>query len=278
MKARAVTCVVLAAALSPASLTGCSFLATRPPPKTPLVSTAHCSGSHFPPVADVILAVNAGALALLAWGAAMDEYTQDQMTVVPSWNQKPISVDSSLFVLGGIATAATIAFTASAAHGFESVHDCRVAQREFMRTHPPIWPPGAYPYAYPPGTTYPYPPGAAYPYPPGTAYPYAHPPGAWPPPPSGAPSTESALEPSTEAQSAPPPHPPTPVVTRSASVVAPSAELRSAPFIVAPVVVVLAHGQHLFVDPTPNAGWRFATLSDGRAGYVQDAQIKVDSP
>ena len=268
MKARAVTCVVLAAALaSPASLTGCSFLATTPPSKTPLVSTDQCSRSHFPPVADVILAVNAGALALLAWGAAMDEYTQDQMTVVPSWNQKPISVDSSLFVLGGIATAATIAFTASAAHGFESVHDCRVAQREFTRTHPPRWPPGAYPY----------------PYPPDAAYPFAYPPGGWPPPPPpGAPSTEGALESSTEAQSTPldvaPPHPPTPTVTRSASVVAPSAQLRSAPFNVAPVVVVLAHGQRLFVAPTPNAGWRFATLPDGRAGYVQDAQVKLDAP
>jgi hypothetical protein len=47
---------------------------------------------------------------------------------------------------------------------------------------------------------------------------------------------------------------------------------------VAPVVAVLARGQSLFVDAIPNAGWRVATLLDGRVGYIQDAQVKVSSP
>jgi hypothetical protein len=61
-----------------------------------------------------------------------------------------------------------------------------------------------------------------------------------------------------------------------ATVVA-SAQLRSAPFAVAPVVTVLAPGQSLSVAPTSSNGWRSAKLTDGRGGYVQDAQIKVDA-
>jgi len=73
-----------------------------------------------------------------------------------------------------------------------------------------------------------------------------------------------------------PPSPP--AAKRAAIVVAPSAEVRSAPFKVAPVIVTLARGQHLDVDPTPNAGWRVAYLSDGRVGYIQDAQVEMGSP
>ena len=65
---------------------------------------------------------------------------------------------------------------------------------------------------------------------------------------------------------------------RSAIVVARSAEVHSAPFNVAPVVVVLRQGQGLFVEATPRVGWRVATLLDGRAGYIQDAEVKSDSP
>ena len=61
-------------------------------------------------------------------------------------------------------------------------------------------------------------------------------------------------------------------------VVAVAAEVRSAPFVVAPVVVVLARGVRLFVDETPRAGWRVAYLSDGRVGYVEDARIKTSAP
>jgi hypothetical protein len=69
-----------------------------------------------------------------------------------------------------------------------------------------------------------------------------------------------------------------PAAKTAAIVVAPTAEVRSAPFKVAPVLVTLARGQRLYVDLTPNAGWRVAFLSDGRVGYIQDAQIEADSP
>ena len=73
--------------------------------------------------------------------------------------------------------------------------------------------------------------------------------------------------------------PPAPVVRgkRAASIVAESAEVRSAPFKVAPVVAVLPRGQRLAVDPTPADGWRVAVLSDGRTGYVEDAEVEVDA-
>jgi len=70
---------------------------------------------------------------------------------------------------------------------------------------------------------------------------------------------------------------PKPVLV-AAIVVAPSAEVRSAPFKVAPVIATLARGQRLDVEPTPKAGWRAAFLSDGRVGFIQDAQLEVDTP
>ena len=70
----------------------------------------------------------------------------------------------------------------------------------------------------------------------------------------------------------------TPAAKRAAIVIAPSAEVHSAPFKVAPVIATLARGQRLYVDATPNAGWRIAYLSDGRVGCIQDAQVEVDSP
>jgi len=98
-----------------------------------------------------------------------------------------------------------------------------------------------------------------------------------PPPPPPPASAEPGPAPSLGPAS-PPPRLPISADKRSASVVAPSTEVRSAPFNVAPVVAVLARGQSLFVDATPNAGWRVATLLDGRVGYIQDAQVKVSSP
>jgi hypothetical protein len=72
--------------------------------------------------------------------------------------------------------------------------------------------------------------------------------------------------------------PSTPAPPRAAIVVVPSAEVRSAPFKVAPVILSLTRGERLYVGPTPNAGWRVAFLSDGRVGYIQDAQVEVASP
>jgi hypothetical protein len=68
------------------------------------------------------------------------------------------------------------------------------------------------------------------------------------------------------------------VTKRAAIVVAPSAEVRSAPFKVAPVIATLARGQRLNVASIPNEGWRVTYLWDGRVGYVQDAQVEVESP
>jgi hypothetical protein len=71
----------------------------------------------------------------------------------------------------------------------------------------------------------------------------------------------------------PAPPPPPQVAKRPASVVTPVAEVRSAPFDVAPVLTVLARGQPLFVAASPRPGWRVAILSDGRVGYVREAQV-----
>lgn len=105
--------------------------------------------------------------------------------------------------------------------------------------------------------------------------PWLQPPSAWQPS-SARPVSPDSTEPGPESPA--PRGPPTPADKRSASVVAPATEVHSAPFNVAPVVVVLGPGQGLFVDATPNAGWRVATLLDGRVGYIQDAQVRVDSP
>jgi hypothetical protein len=75
---------------------------------------------------------------------------------------------------------------------------------------------------------------------------------------------------------APPVAPPAAAVATGV-VSASSAEVRTAPFGVAPVVTVVSQGQRLSVAATASNGWRAATLSDGRKGYVQDAQIKVDA-
>jgi hypothetical protein len=77
----------------------------------------------------------------------------------------------------------------------------------------------------------------------------------------------------------PPPEAPPPTTAsprRSASVVAPSAEVRSAPFEVAPVVAVVARGQRLSVEASSRAGWRVVYLPGGRVGYVQDARLGDD--
>jgi hypothetical protein len=69
-----------------------------------------------------------------------------------------------------------------------------------------------------------------------------------------------------------------PASAKAATVVVSSAAVRSAPFEVAPVIATLTRGQRLDVEPTPHAGWRVAFLSEGRVGYIQDAQLEVDRP
>jgi len=69
-----------------------------------------------------------------------------------------------------------------------------------------------------------------------------------------------------------------PTLRTPALVVVPSAEVRSAPFEVAPVIAVLAHGEHLLVGETSREGWRVAFLPQGRVGYIQDAQVRGGAP
>ncbi len=89
--------------------------------------------------------------------------------------------------------------------------------------------------------------------------------GAEPPP---------SVPPAPAAQEAAPPPPSKPPVDKlSARVVTPTAELRTAPFQVAPGVTTLPHGQRIFVGQS-NDGWRLATLPDGRVGYLRDAQVE----
>jgi hypothetical protein len=116
--------------------------------------------------------------------------------------------------------------------------------------------------------------------------PWLQPPPTWQPrAPTPLPSGSPAPGPAAPSSASSPPAPPPPLLpppprpqARAASILPRSAAVRTAPFNVAPVVVVLAHGQGLFVEATPNAGWRVATLRDGRVGYIQDAEVQVNSP
>jgi len=87
---------------------------------------------------------------------------------------------------------------------------------------------------------------------------------------------DAAPEPPEEAAAPPlPPLPPVPAGSSPATVTVASAEIRTAPFKVAPVVSVVPMGQWLFVQTTATDGWRAATLFDGRRGFVEDEQVKV---
>lgn len=67
------------------------------------------------------------------------------------------------------------------------------------------------------------------------------------------------------------------VVAAAPAVVAvDSAELRSAPYSIAPLLGSLARGQTLYVSSDVTNGWRGAQVSDGRSGYVHDADVQVD--
>jgi hypothetical protein len=76
------------------------------------------------------------------------------------------------------------------------------------------------------------------------------------------------------AQVVPAPLPKPPADKLWASVVASAAELRTAPFQVAPIVTTVPNGQRIVVGESANSGWRLAALPDGRIGYVRDDQIQ----
>jgi hypothetical protein len=97
-----------------------------------------------------------------------------------------------------------------------------------------------------------------------------------PPPDSTAPGPAATLGPASQPSA--PSRPASLEEEKAAVVVAASAAVRSAPFKVAPAIAVLPKGKVLLVDATSNAGWRFVPLKDGRAGYIEDAQLKMDSP
>jgi hypothetical protein len=64
----------------------------------------------------------------------------------------------------------------------------------------------------------------------------------------------------------------------AATVGATAAEVRTAPFLVAPLLTTLAPGQSVSVSASATDGWRHAMLPDGRLGYVLDAAVRLSSP
>lgn len=51
------------------------------------------------------------------------------------------------------------------------------------------------------------------------------------------------------------------------------ADVRSAPYLVAPVLTRLNPGQQVWVSHDATGGWRVVALPDGRTGYIQDAHV-----
>jgi hypothetical protein len=86
---------------------------------------------------------------------------------------------------------------------------------------------------------------------------------------------------SRSAASAPPATPPGGEAPKSwvaATVGATAAEVRTAPFLVAPLLTTLVPGQSVSVSASATDGWRHAMLPDGRLGYVLDAAVRLSSP
>ena len=65
------------------------------------------------------------------------------------------------------------------------------------------------------------------------------------------------------------------VLAAPAFVSTPDADVRSAPFAIAPAVHTFMHGDAIDVSLKLENGWRQVQLSDGRFGYVEDARIKL---
>jgi hypothetical protein len=142
---RASSCAVcrLVAIVALAATAGCSY-ARRPTPQRPLLYPGECSSSRGPAIADVIAAVNTGALAVLFLGIAGIEYNQNLNTTVPSWDPHPLTVNREVLVLGAASTAITAALIASTVHGVRDARACDAARFEFYLrtgTSPPLPPP-----------------------------------------------------------------------------------------------------------------------------------------
>jgi hypothetical protein len=73
----------------------------------------------------------------------------------------------------------------------------------------------------------------------------------------------------------PPAAPPAADDGQSSAVVNTTADLRSAPSSVAPVLIHLEVGSQLTVSNQVRDGWRLTSLRDGHVAYVQDAVLSI---
>ena len=64
--------------------------------------------------------------------------------------------------------------------------------------------------------------------------------------------------------------------SRLALVEAAPGEVRTAPHLIAPIVMRLESGQRVSVSSDATDGWRVVKLPDGRAGYIQDTAIRFE--
>lgn len=60
-------------------------------------------------------------------------------------------------------------------------------------------------------------------------------------------------------------------------VLAPGAEVRTAPYLVSPLLLNLRAGDLLSLSDRVNDGWRRVQIPDGRTGYVQDTQVRIEA-
>jgi hypothetical protein len=105
-----------------ASLTGCSFLVSRPPGR-PRPGDGPCSVSYVPALIDTWEAASAGVGALWALGKAKG------------------SDADTMAAIAGITAAVGAGFAASAAYGFGNVRRCREQNQERRSVHRRIWRP-----------------------------------------------------------------------------------------------------------------------------------------
>jgi hypothetical protein len=80
------------------------------------------------------------------------------------------------------------------------------------------------------------------------------------------------------AAAAAPAAPPAPDRGQSSAVVSTTADLRSAPSAVAPILVRLDAGAQLTVSNEIRNGWRYTSLPNGRIAFVQDAVLRISGP
>jgi len=153
----AATAVATAAGLT--TEVACSAILSRPPPDHPIRELGECSSSVFPPIVDVVLAGSVGAVGAFELLDGIGAQRNADSEIAPSWdvhgresNRVPTRIATGL-----VLTAAAVAATASASHGFGSVKRCRIARRELRwqqlpRFYPGVAmpPPGYPPPAWPP--------------------------------------------------------------------------------------------------------------------------------